>query len=209
MKGIFYEGKPLGELLDVLKDQETSLEFNKTVETVQKSIYKTPVPSKPKSYFPHSPVRKLTPQQIKKEYGMMQPRLLQEIITRLETDDLTGVEIRRAMGKEAKSSGHISGVLKRALKLCPELIEKKKGGKWSLITPKVSTVSFLEIYDSRKGKNLEPICLDTRTINVPKELPEVDLTKTLIKNLVEDFAKVKDLNINITVRVRFGFDKGE
>ena len=200
MKGIFYEGKPLGELLDVLKDQETKTEFNETVETVQKSIYKTPVPSKPKSYFPHSRVRKLTPQEIRKEYGVMQPTLLQEIITRLQTDDLTGVEIRRAIGKETKSSGHISGVLHRASKICPELIEKQEHGKWVLIKPKVSTVEFLAIYNSRKGRNFIPR---------PKgELSPVDLTKTLMKNLVEP---LKDLNIKITiegnVKITFTIEK--
>jgi len=213
MKDIFFQGKPLGELFDVLKDQETTTEFNKTVETVQKSIYKTPVPTKPKSYFPHSPVRKLTPQQIRKEYGIMQPTLLQEIITRLQTDDLTGTELERAMGKDRKKSGHISGVLKKAVKYCPELIGKKKGehltfGKWALIEPKVSTVEFMNIYNSRKGKNLSPIHLDTSTIEVPKEMSDTTVHERLMKNLVEP---LKDLNIKITiegnVKITFAIEK--
>jgi len=143
----------------------------------------------------------------------MQKPLLQELITRLQTDDLTGVEIKRALGKDAKASGHISGVLLRAAKHCPELLEKRGGGKWALISPKVSTISFMEIYNSRKGKNLSPIHLDTRTIEVPTELPP-DLHKTsfirpVMENLVEDLPKELNLKITIegSIKITFSLEK--
>jgi hypothetical protein len=216
MKGIFVDGKPIDEVLGILKDKETKTEFNTTVEEVQKSLYKPIIPTKPKTYFPHSRVRKLTKDEIRKEYGIMTETFKsfpEQLIYLIGTN--SSLEQTTIVKETGKGSGHVSGTLKRVQRILPEFVIKEQG-RWNLINTSIEEA--IKIYKRRKGKNISPtqvestealtIKIPDHVKNPPEDEPAGDFHKTLMKNF---FEPLKDLNIKITIegslKITFGIEK--
>jgi len=207
VKGIFVDGKPIEEVLGMIKDEETKNDFNETIEGIQKTLWKPTVPAKPKPFYAaHSRVRKLTPQQIRKEYGIMSKplnSLIERILFFLETEGSQRVvDLSKKM--QNHPTGSISGSLTALNKVVPESICKNMEGRWT-IKGEHGADKIYELYNLRKNKG-----------GRRKELPPFDSIpeKPVVQTV--DFSSIvkaleKEFHVKVTVegsiKITFGFEK--
>jgi hypothetical protein len=205
--GITVEGKPLKEFLQTEEDQEFKENIVETLKEfagLKKSIYKTPLPTKPKSYYPHSRTKKFTTTEIRKEYGIMNKPFKsfpEEVLFHLSTNKPIRTSDLAKLTK--KGTGHVSGTLHQLHRILPDFVFKNPDGKWSMIG--VDPDKVFNEYNQAKGKKKKKPEVKPETETV--EVKFLDVAKALKEATQESLGK--DLNIKITVRVLFGFDKGE
>lgn len=219
-KGITVEGVPLekflGEQEEVEKRQEAVEDFGQVISSVAKSIYNPPVPTKPRNYYNRSRVRKLDPDQIRKEYGLeAKPysTLLGNLVWLLATrGPMKMRQMAGMMGIDfTAKSGWISGTLIKASRRCPELLVQDENHVWSLLNCK-TVDDFMDRYNERKGKQKQS--LREKAVagkEVPPVQPQVGeaVAGTLLEAVREAIEAKLGVKVEISgeVRILFGFVK--